>query len=366
MQWRTLLTVDVAAPVLDPPHHPAPRNDLRTLLVKYRGSRWWASTYQLAVTLSLFVVAWVVMWWSLGIGYWLTLLLAVPTAGFAVRLFILQHDCGHGSFFASTRANQIIGNLLGVITLTPYQCWRRQHAIHHATNGQLDHRGIGDIKTLTVAEYFSASRGAKLKYRLYRNPLVLFGIGPIFHFGIMQRFASPLPANWKRERQSIYLTNVLILVTFALIAWLIGPIALIKIELPVAAMAASAGVWLFYMQHQFDDTYWEHDGNWDYLTAAVDGSSYFDLPRPLRWITANIGFHHIHHLDSRIPNYALPKCYREHAQLQTAPRLTLWSSFKCLQLKLWDEAAQQMVTFREAKKRFDAMEWLSRAAQPSG
>ncbi len=326
------------------------QNEVRTLLADYRGSSLVASAFQLTFTLSLFVMLWLVMWWTLGIGYWLTLLVALPTAGLAVRLFILQHDCGHGSFFASKTANRVVGTVLSVITMTPYECWRRQHARHHATNAQLDHRGIGDIGMITVAEYWALSRWQRLKYRLYRNPLVLFGVGPIFHFAVLQRFTFGLPASWKRERRSVYATDLLLLCFFILLAWLVGPLVLLKIQIPLMAMASSVGAWLFYIQHQFDPTYWAHDDRWDFATAATHGSSFFDLPWPLAWITANIGFHHIHHLDSRIPNYLLRKCHAAHPELQVAERLTLLSSLRCVQLKLWDEQSHRMVTFCQAKR----------------
>ncbi len=325
------------------------QDEIRSVLSQHRGSHLGASLYQLTVTLAMFAGLWVARWWSLDVSYWLTLLLAVPAAGLLMRLFILQHDCGHGSFFASQTANQIVGNALGALTMTPYQCWRRQHAMHHATNCQLDHRGIGDVDTYTVAEYRALSWWGRLKYRVYRNPLVLFVVGPLFYFGLKQRFAFMLPATWKRERRSVYLTNLMLLAIYGLLGWLVGVRALFWVQLPILAMASSLGSWLFYIQHQFEPTYWEHDDEWDHNTAATHGSSFFDLPWPLRWMTANIGFHHIHHLDSRIPNYALPKCHKAHPDLQTAERLTLRTSLRCLNLKLWDEDARRLVSFRDAR-----------------
>lgn len=323
---------------------------MKALLARYRAPRVAKSLFQLVSTLGLFAAAWLVMWWSLQYGYWLTLLLALPTSGLAVRLFILQHDCGHGSFFRSVATNRVVGNLLGVLTLTPYQCWRRQHAMHHATNGQLDHRGMGDILTMTVAEYQSASRLERWMYRLYRHPLVLFGVGPFLHFVVLQRFTSRLPSNWRSERRSVHLTNLALLVLASGMAWLVGPWTLIAVHLPVVLLSASCGVWLFYIQHQFDPTYWERDQDWDHHTAAIEGSSYLELPWPLAWMTANIGLHHIHHLDSRIANYALPVCYQAHAELQTVQRLTLRSSLACMNLKLWDERSQRLVGFADAKR----------------
>jgi omega-6 fatty acid desaturase (delta-12 desaturase) len=322
--------------------------ELKSLLAQYRGGGTLRSLSQLVATLSLFALGWLAMWWSFSFSYAWTLLLAIPTAGFAVRLFILQHDCGHGSFFRSTTANRLVGNLLGVLTLTPYECWRRQHAAHHATSGKLDHRGIGDIRTMTVKEYQLASYWQRLAYRLYRHPLVLFGVGPFLHFAILQRFTANLPHHWHNERRSVHQTNVAILALVLLMAWLVGPWTLAAVHFPVVILAGSCGVWLFYIQHQFDPTYWEHDDQWAHTAAAIAGSSHLVLPAPLAWVTANIGLHHIHHLDSRIANYSLPACYQSHHQLQTAQRLTLRSSIACTRLKLWDEQTRRLVSFADA------------------
>jgi len=338
---------------------PSVRSELRSALMGHRGPKMARSISQLVVTLALFAGMWLLMWFSLAAPYWVTALLALPTAGFAVRLFVLQHDCGHGSLFASVRANQILGTLLGAITLTPFACWRRQHAIHHASNGQLDHRGIGDIGTLTLSEYQALSPWQRFRYRVYRHPLVLFGVGPLLYFAVLQRFTSGLPAKWKRERWSVHLTNLMILAILLGLARMVGLEALVKIHLPVSALAASFGVWLFYIQHQFEPTYWEHDPDWDHQQAAIQGSSFLDLPWPLGWLTASIGYHHIHHLDSRIPNYALARCYRSHPGLRRAKRVTLWSSLSCVRLKLWDERARQMISFREARQRTSRQDRLS-------
>ncbi|MBL9125242.1 MAG: fatty acid desaturase [Planctomycetaceae bacterium] len=327
-------------------------SEVKTALAKYRGPRNWKSVLQLLLTMSLFAGSWILMWYSLSISYWLTALLALPTAGMAVRLFILQHDCGHGSFFSAAKANHLVGTMLSALTLTPYYCWRRQHAIHHASNGQLDHRGIGDIDTMTVEEYRNASRWRRLAYRLYRNPFVLFGIGPIFHFTVLQRFTYSLPREWKRERRSVHFTNVLVVSVIALLVWLVGPLAFIKVHLPVMVISASLGVWLFYVQHQFDPAHWRRDQDWDYYTAAIEGSSYLDLPWILHWITGYIGYHHVHHLDSRIPNYALARSAQAHPSLNRATRITIWSSLRCVNLKLWDERAGQLISFREARRRY--------------
>jgi len=332
-------------------HHDAPsKSSIAGLLVRYRRPQLAASLHQLLVTLGLWAAMWPIMWWSLDVSYWLTLLLAVPAAFFSVRLFILQHDCGHGSFFQSRAANDSVGFVLGALTMTPYLCWRRQHATHHASNGKLDHRGIGDIDTMTVSEYVAMSWWGRLKYRMYRHPLVLFGIGPIFQIAVIQRFTFGLPKAWRRERDSVHVTNLVVLGAMAALVWVLDWRAVGLVYLPVMAMAGSIGVWLFYVQHQFNPTYWQHDEDWDYHSAAIDGSSYYHLPWLLRWLTANIGFHHIHHLDSRVPNYRLPKIYRDHPELRRTHRLSFWSSLRCALFKLWDEKQQRLVSFREASR----------------
>ena len=331
--------------------HEAPcRSATAHLLARYRGPQLTASLYQLLLTLGLWAAMWPILWWSLDLGYWLTLLLAVPAAFFNVRLFVLQHDCGHGSFLQSRAANSLVGFVLGVLTLTPYHCWRRQHATHHATNGNLDQRGIGDVDTKTVSEYLAMPWWGRFKYRIYRHPLVLFGIGPILFFAVSQRFTFGVPQAWRRERLSVHLTNLILLLALAVPTWYLGWRFLVLVYLPVMTLAASIGAWMFYVQHQFNPTYWRNNADWDYHTAAIDGSSYYHLPWLLRWLTANIGFHHIHHLDSRVPNYRLPKIYRTHPELRKADRLSLWSSLRCALLKLWDDEQRRLVTFREASR----------------
>lgn len=325
--------------------------DLRRSLASFRGGRAANSLAQIAITAGLFAIGWLAMWFSLSVGYWLALLIAIPTAGMLMRLFILQHDCGHGAMFNSARANWLAGAPLSALTLTPFQCWRRQHALHHATNGQLDHRGMGDVTMHTIAEYAELSAWDRWLYRVYRHPFILFGIGPILYFGVLQRFPGRVPASWKRERLSIHLTNLLLLFVFCLGAWAVGPLTFFKLHLPVLALAASAGSWLFYVQHQFNPTYWSRDEDWNYHRAALEGSSFLDLPGPLRWLTASIGYHHVHHLDSRIPNYLLAACHTANEELQTAERLTLSGALRCSSLKLWDETAQELVSFRQANQR---------------
>ena len=308
------------------------------------------SVWQLASTAAYFVLGWTLMYFSLRVSYWLTLGLAVPTAFMMVRLFIIQHDCGHGSFFRSSRVADLIGTVIGVFTLTPYHYWKRSHAIHHATSGNLDHRGFGDINTLTVEEYRALSRWGRFKYRLYRNPAILFGIGPVYMFVIEHRIPTIAPSGWNRERRSILINNLGLAVVVAIMLFLIGAKALLAVHVPVLIISCTAGVWLFYVQHQFDRTYWERDGEWAYETAALEGSSYYKLPKPLQWLTGNIGIHHIHHLHAGIPNYFLPKVLDTFPELQRVSKLTLWQSFKCVPLALWDEHLRRLVPFRALRR----------------
>jgi omega-6 fatty acid desaturase (delta-12 desaturase) len=314
-------------------------------LASYKGADFSRSVRQLALSALLFAGSWTLMYLSLSVSYWLTLLLAVPTAFFLIRLFIIQHDCGHGSFFASSRAADIVGSILGVFTLTPYHYWRKTHALHHATSGNLEHRGFGDIDTLTVDEYMALSRWGRFKYRLYRHPVVLFGVGAIIHFFIRHRLPTIVPRDWTRERRSILWTDVGLAAVIVLIGSLLGFRQLLMVHLPVALVTTIVGVWLFYVQHQFEPTYWEHDDRWQYDEAALQGSSYYRLPKLLQWATGNIGLHHIHHLHPRIPNYRLQRVLDEHEELRDVPTLTLLESFRCVRLTLWDERARRLVPF---------------------
>jgi acyl-lipid omega-6 desaturase (Delta-12 desaturase) len=291
------------------------------------------------------------MWIAVHHGWYaLYVVLVPPAAGLLVRMFLIQHDCGHGSFLPNKDANDWLGRAIGVLTFTPYDHWRRSHAIHHATAGNLERRGIGDIDTLTVAEYSSRSKLGRLRYRLYRHPLVMFGLGPLYTFLIENR----LPFGFMRIGWMPWLstmgTNAGIALASALMIWLIGAGPFLLVHLPVMALAATFGVWLFYVQHQFDGTHWAGAGSWNAEEAALLGSSHYDLPQPLRWLTANIGVHHVHHLSSRIPFYRLQKVLRDHPELKGVSRLTLWRSFSCLRLALWDEAQHKMVSFREARR----------------
>jgi omega-6 fatty acid desaturase (delta-12 desaturase) len=288
-------------------------------------------------------VLWALMWLSFQYSYAIVLVLAVPTAGFLVRLFVLQHDCGHGSFFKSKAANDALGRALSIFTLTPYDHWRKNHAIHHATSGDLDRRGCGDVHLLTVGEYRDLSSLQRLIYRVHRHPLVLFGIGPFLYFVVWQRFTFYDPHLSRKERAGVYWTNLTLLAAVAGMSWLIGFKQFLLIQLPPVAIAASAGAWLFYVQHHFESTYWQRNDRWDYFEAGLIGSSHYELPAVLRWFTANIGLHHVHHLDSQIPNYRLQECLDANPELQQVAPLTLWGSLSCASLRLWDEEKSEMV-----------------------
>lgn len=319
------------------------------ILAPYRERDALRSSFEVSITALSFAALWVVMWATLDHSYWFSLLLAVPTAGFLVRLFMIQHDCGHGTLFPHRLANDWIGRVIGVLTLTPYDLWRRSHATHHATSGNLDRRGIGDIATLTLREYQSRSFWGRLGYRLYRHPAVMFVFGPAYLFLLQHR----LPVGFMRSGLmpwvSTMATNVALMAIISIVIWLIGIKAFLLVHLPTVLLAGTIGVWLFYVQHQFEKTWWDRDHNWNLHEAALYGSSYYDLPAILRWFTANIGMHHVHHLCSRIPYYRLPRTVRDHPELKAVNRLTLIESFCCVRFTLWDEKRRRLISFREAQ-----------------
>ncbi len=303
--------------------------------------------WQIVNTLVPYTTLWFFMYVSLAVSYWLVVPLAILAGAFLVRVFIIFHDCGHGSFFKSRQANDILGFISGVLTFTPYFHWRWEHSVHHSSSGDLDRRGTGDVWTLTVQEYLAASRWKRFAYRLARNPVVLFVIAPLFLFLVKHRF--PHSKSNKRERYSVYWTNLVILAMAAGLSGIFGIKAYLLIQLTVMAVAGSAGVWLFYVQHQFDGVYWDRNAEWDYARAALEGSSFYKLPTVLQWFSGNIGFHHIHHLSPRIPNYHLEKCHKSEPLFQSVKPVTLFASFKSFTLRLWDEQRRTLVGYRHLR-----------------
>ena len=338
------MNTDTFLPNVNPPI----KLSWQKIVARYHNPDLRRSLWQVVNSFAPFFVAWYLMYRSLEWSYWLTLALAIPTTGFLMRIFIIFHDCGHGSFFKSQKANDWVGTICGILTFTPYYQWRRDHAIHHATSGDLDRRGIGDVTTLTVKEYLALPWHKRLGYRLYRHPLVMLVLGPTFLFLVGHRLVSP--GAGKRERDSVLWTNAALLAITLVLSWAIGPKPLLLVHLPILLLSSTAGVWLFYVQHQFETTTWEHNENWDYARAALYGSSFYRLPKILQWFTGNIGFHHIHHLSPKIPNYELQKCHEENPVFHEATTLTLLASLKSLTLRLWDEEQKKMVGFGYLKR----------------
>ena len=316
-------------------------------LSRYQHPDTWKSIWQIVNSF----IPYLGLWWlaiiSLQYSYWLTLPIMVLAAGFLIRIFIIFHDCGHGSFFPSSRANHIIGTISGIINLTPFVYWRNSHAKHHATTANLDKRGFGDIWMMTVEEYNHSSRWERWQYRLYRNPLVMFGLGPLFILLVSHRFVRR--KSTRKERMSVYGSNLAIVVVAALMIWGIGLKAYLLIHLPILFFSLVAGIWLFYVQHQFEGVYWSRGKEWNHVMASIQGGSYYRLPAVLKWFTGNIGFHHVHHLNSRIPNYHLPKCHKKIPVFKKTPTFGFWSAFKSLRFRLWDERNRALVGFRALK-----------------
>ncbi|WP_017729118.1 fatty acid desaturase [Halalkalibacterium ligniniphilum] len=306
-----------------------------------------SSIRQMLNTFLPFILLWFLAYQSLSISFWLTLALAVVAAGFVVRIFIIFHDCCHGSFFKSKKANDILGTITGIITMFPYEKWKRDHAIHHATSSNLDKRGTGDVWIMTVDEYVAASFKERLAYRLYRNPFIMFGLGPLYLFLITNRLNRK--GAKRKERINMYVINTSIVAVYALMIWAIGWQAFLIIQGPVLFVAGLLGIWLFYVQHQFEDSYFEDETEWDYVKAAVDGSSYYKLPKVLQWVTGNIGYHHVHHLSPRVPNYHLEKVHETTPPLQKATTITIGSSLKSIRFRLYDEKRKTFVSFKEVK-----------------
>lgn len=321
--------------------------DWLAIVARYREPNVRRSIVEIIITAIPFLVLWAVAWAALSVSFWLMLLIAIPAGAMLVRLFLIQHDCGHYAFFRTRQTNDWIGRVIGVFTMTPYEVWRRNHATHHANSGNLDARGVGDIETWTVKEYLSKSKWRRFMYRLYRSPPVMFGIGPSFVFMLQQRFPVGQMKAGVRPWMSAMTTNLSIAVLFGVMMWLVGVWEFLIVHLTIVAIASTIGVYLFYVQHQFEDTFWEEADNWSHQDAALYGSSYLDLPKVLSWVTANIGVHHIHHLYSRVPYYRLPELIHDYPELRDVRRITLGRSFRLIKLKLWDCDRKRLISFRE-------------------
>jgi acyl-lipid omega-6 desaturase (Delta-12 desaturase) len=331
-----------------PPRAIPSMKEFNRILAPYMKPAWRPAVTQMLNTILPYLLLSAAMFYSLRFSYWTTLLLAVPTAGFLVRAFILFHDCGHNSFTPSTQANKWIGLFLGMLTLTPSEQWSKSHAIHHATSGNIDKRGVGDVETWTVAEYQSKSWLAKTGYNLFRFPLIMFGLGPLWMFFISHRFT--LPVFGRKETMSVVWTNLGIAVWVSALALITGSLLnVLIVMLPVFWLAGLFGIWMFYVQHQFDEVYWAHNEDWDYAMSAIKGASFYDLPKIIQWFTGNIGFHHIHHLSPRVPNYRLEEAHRSNPIFQTeVKKIGFREAIKTVQLRLIDESKNnRLVTFQD-------------------
>ncbi|QGQ44265.1 fatty acid desaturase [Metabacillus sediminilitoris] len=320
---------------------------LRKQIAPFEKSTTQKSIWQIINTIGPFIILWYLAYESLSVSYWLALVPIVLAAGFLVRTFIIFHDCTHYSFLKSRRANRIIGTITGVLTLFPFDQWGHDHAVHHATSGNLDKRGTGDIWTLTVDEYLAAPLKTRLAYRFYRNPFVMFGLGPIYVFLLKNRFNRK--GARKKERMNTYLTNILIVALIGLLCLIVGWKAVLLVQGSIFLLSGSAGIWLFYVQHTFEDSYFEENKEWEYVLAAVEGSSYYKLPKIMQFLTGNIGYHHVHHLSPRVPNYKLEEAHNNTEPLQNVPTITLASSLQSLRFRLWDEKKKNFVSFKDVK-----------------
>ncbi|MFD1708172.1 fatty acid desaturase [Siminovitchia sediminis] len=324
--------------------------ELRKGVAAFAKSNAKKSLMQIMNTIPPFLLLWFLAYQSLSVSIWLTLGIAVIASGFVVRIFIIFHDCTHGSFFKNKKANDLLGTLTGILTLFPYEKWKREHAIHHASSSNLDKRGIGDIWMMTIDEYQQASNWGRIGYRFYRNPLVMFGLGPLYLVLVSNRIN--VKNARKRERTNTYLTNAMIILLFGAMILAVGWQAFLIVHGTVMFTAALLGIWLFYIQHTFEDSYFEDESEWNYVKAAVEGSSYYKLPRILQWVTGNIGFHHVHHLSPRVPNYHLEEAHESNPPLQHATTITIRTSLKSLKFKLYDPENKTFVTFKDAQRQF--------------
>ncbi|MCW1925830.1 fatty acid desaturase [Luteolibacter arcticus] len=305
--------------------------------------------WQLSNTLIPYAALWVLMYFSLAISYWLVVPLAILAGAFLIRTFVIFHDCTHGSFFKSKRANEVVGIITGLLVFTPFHQWRFEHTIHHSSAGDLDRRGIGDVWTLTVQEYLESSRWRRFTYRLSRNPIILFGIAPLLLFLLLHRV--PVKKADRQVRLGVHLTNLTLLLMAVAGSWAFGILPYLVIQFTAILVASVAGVWLFYVQHQFEDVYWERRPDWDFAKAALEGSSFYKLPKILQWFSGNIGFHHIHHLSPRIPNYELERAHNAEPMFQNVKPLTIRSSLKSLKFRLWDESAGKLTGYQALNRR---------------
>ena len=316
-------------------------------IIKYARPDLRKSIWQIINSVIPYLFMWYLMYKSIAYPYWVTLLLSFAAIGFLIRIFIIFHDCGHRSYFKSKKANTVVGMILGLLVFTPFHKWHQQHKVHHQTSANLDKRGIGDVWTMTLDEYNDASPGERFMYRAFRNPWIMFTLGPLFVVFITNRSTNKKMT--KQEKQNVYFTNIMLLAVSVVISLIIGLREYLLIQLPIVLIAHSIGIWLFFIQHQFEDVVWERENRWNYKISAIEGSSFLKLPRVFQWFTGNIGYHHVHHLSSKIPNYNLEKCHKEVEMFRDVRPIILLSTFRALNLGLWDEANRKMITFRSLR-----------------